>query len=42
MNLGDTFHSPSIEERRVMAKTARRLMPILIVMFLIAFIDRGC
>ena len=28
------------EERRVMSKMARRLMPILVVMFLISFIDR--
>ncbi|MEJ8798708.1 MFS transporter [Trinickia caryophylli] len=31
---------PSVEERHVMAKMARRLMPILVVMFLISFIDR--
>ncbi len=30
----------SIRERAVMAKIARRLMPLLVIMFLIAFIDR--
>ena len=40
MNPSDTIHPPSAEERHVMAKTARRLMPILVLMFLISFIDR--
>jgi MFS family permease len=31
---------PSAQERAVMSKMARRLLPILVVMFLIAFIDR--
>ena len=35
-----TIHSALAEEQQVMAKTARRLMPILVLMFLIAFIDR--
>lgn len=30
----------SVQEREVMSKMARRLLPILVVMFLIAFIDR--
>ncbi|CAN7196913.1 MFS transporter [Trinickia sp. LjRoot230] len=40
MNANDTADRPGAEERHVMAKMARRLMPILVIMFLISFIDR--
>ncbi len=40
MNTNATVDQRSAEERIVMAKIARRLMPILVVMFLISFIDR--
>nr|WP_321910297.1 MULTISPECIES: MFS transporter [unclassified Paraburkholderia] len=40
MNPDKTVDQQSAEERDVMSKIARRLMPILVVMFLISFIDR--
>ncbi|MEX3944584.1 MFS transporter [Paraburkholderia sp. BR10937] len=40
MNTVSTVDQQSAEERGVMSKIARRLMPILVVMFLISFIDR--
>ena len=40
MNTNSTVDQQSAEERDVMSKIARRLMPILVVMFLISFIDR--
>ncbi|MCA3936164.1 MFS transporter, partial [Burkholderia sp.] len=40
MNATDTLDPASAEEQRIMSKMARRLLPILVVMFLIAFIDR--
>nr|WP_028207171.1 MFS transporter [Paraburkholderia nodosa] len=40
MNTDTTVDQQSAEERDVMSKIARRLMPILVVMFLISFIDR--
>ncbi|MEX3980701.1 MFS transporter [Paraburkholderia sp. EG287A] len=40
MNTVSTVDQQSVEERDVMSKIARRLMPILVVMFLISFIDR--
>ncbi|CAD6533300.1 Quinolone resistance transporter [Paraburkholderia hiiakae] len=40
MNPDSTIDQQSAEERDVMSKIARRLMPILVVMFLISFIDR--
>lgn len=40
MNATDTLDPASAEEQRIMSKIARRLLPILVVMFLIAFIDR--
>ena len=40
MNATETLDPASAEEQRIMSKMARRLMPILVVMFLIAFIDR--
>jgi MFS family permease len=40
VNTASTVDQPSVEERDVMSKIARRLMPILVVMFLISFIDR--
>ncbi|MBB2931599.1 sugar phosphate permease [Paraburkholderia silvatlantica] len=40
MNTNSTVDRQSAEERHVMSKIARRLMPILVVMFLISFIDR--
>ncbi|MEX3949601.1 MFS transporter [Paraburkholderia sp. EG287B] len=40
MNTDSTVDQQSVEERDVMSKIARRLMPILVVMFLISFIDR--
>ncbi|MCX5542978.1 MFS transporter [Paraburkholderia sp. CNPSo 3076] len=40
MNIDTTVDQQSAEERDVMSKIARRLMPILVVMFLISFIDR--
>jgi len=40
VNATDTLDPASAEEQRIMSKMARRLLPILVVMFLIAFIDR--
>lgn len=40
MTIPPTPDATSLEERHVMSKMARRLMPILVVMFLISFIDR--
>ena len=40
MNTDSTVDQQPAEERAVMSKIARRLMPILVVMFLISFIDR--
>ncbi|CAG9269242.1 MFS permease [Paraburkholderia unamae] len=40
MNTDSTLDTQSAEERHIMSKIARRLMPILVVMFLISFIDR--
>nr|WP_118184537.1 MFS transporter [Paraburkholderia phosphatilytica] len=40
MNAAPHLESQSAKERHVMSKMARRLMPILVVMFLISFIDR--
>lgn len=40
MNTNSTVDRQPAEERHVMSKIARRLMPILVVMFLISFIDR--
>ncbi|MGG1947700.1 MFS transporter [Trinickia sp. NRRL B-1857] len=40
MNQSTTIEPQSAQERAVMSKMARRLLPILVVMFLIAFIDR--
>ncbi|MDR3098226.1 MAG: MFS transporter [Paraburkholderia sp.] len=40
MNSVSTVELQPEEERQVMSKIARRLMPILVVMFLISFIDR--
>jgi MFS family permease len=40
MKTAATFEPEAAEERHVMSKMARRLMPILVVMFLISFIDR--
>ena len=40
MNTNSTVDQQPAEERDVMSKIARRLMPILVVMFLISFIDR--
>ncbi len=40
MNPDKTVDQQPAEERDVMSKIARRLMPILVVMFLISFIDR--
>ena len=40
MNTTATLDQQPAEERLVMSKIARRLMPILVVMFLISFIDR--
>ena len=39
-NATETLDPASAEEQRIMSKMARRLLPILVVMFLIAFIDR--
>lgn len=40
MTTTETVDQQPAEERHVMSKIARRLMPILVVMFLISFIDR--
>ncbi|MCG5075096.1 MFS transporter [Paraburkholderia tagetis] len=40
MNAASTLELQPAEERLIMSKIARRLMPILVVMFLISFIDR--
>ena len=40
MNTDSMLDQQPAEERHVMSKIARRLMPILVVMFLISFIDR--
>ncbi|MFD1555116.1 MFS transporter [Paraburkholderia silviterrae] len=40
MNPASTLDHQPAEERQVMSKIARRLLPILVVMFLISFIDR--
>ncbi len=40
MNTDSMLDQRPAEERHVMSKIARRLMPILVVMFLISFIDR--
>ncbi|WP_116134923.1 MFS transporter [Trinickia diaoshuihuensis] len=40
MDESTTFETQSAQERAVMSKIARRLMPVVVVMFLIAFIDR--
>ncbi|WP_179404539.1 MFS transporter [Burkholderia guangdongensis] len=40
MNTTKTVDAASAEEQHVMSKIARRLLPILVVMFLISFIDR--
>jgi len=39
-NYGSAPERPDAEERDVMSKIARRLLPILVIMFLISFIDR--